>query len=315
MRRLWQKKSVRMVVYSSWTMLIFLLSLVWTYPSDALVAEIEAVVNKTGALKSFETQGASLSGLGVSLDGVKIVTKKGDPQLPWQFDRVWVGLNGFGFDPSKPALRFAVDAYQGQMSGLYDDGAIDLDLDNLDLGKIMPLQNIVKVGLSGRAQGEARIRMAKDKKGLRGLNGHVDLQLKAAGVGPGEIPIPGFGSALSLPMASVGDLPIRLEINKGELDLKRFKVTGGDVELAGEGTVSFVGRLSSARFDLSFDLHPTDKLKASQEGKNLLTALDPTSPLLPRRIKRSFSKAGWLGLSITGRLSRPRIKVRKSHVE
>jgi len=315
MKALWQKKPVRIAVFFSWTVLFFMLSLVWTYPSDALVAEIEAAVNKAGVLKSFEASNASLSGLGVALDGVKIVSKKGDPNLPWQFDRVWVGLKGFGFNPSKPALRFAVHAYDGEVSGLYDDGMIDLELEDLELGKIMPLQKIVKVGLSGSAEGQASLRLAKGKKGKRGLNGTVDLQNNGAGVGAGEIPIPGFGAALTLPKASVGDLPIKLDINKGEVELKKFKVTGGDVELAGEGTVSFVGRLASARFDLAFDLHATDKLKATQEGKNLLTALDPKSPLLPGRIKRSFSKAGWLGMSITGRASRPRIKVRKSHVE
>ena len=72
MQQLWQRKWVRILTYSSWTTLIFLLSLVWTYPSDALVAEVEAAVNKSGALKSFEARKASLSGLGVAIDGVSL---------------------------------------------------------------------------------------------------------------------------------------------------------------------------------------------------------------------------------------------------
>ena len=39
MQQIWQKKPVRILVYSTWTTLIFLISLVWTYPSDALVGE------------------------------------------------------------------------------------------------------------------------------------------------------------------------------------------------------------------------------------------------------------------------------------
>ena len=52
MQQLWQRKWVRILTFSSWTTFIFLLSLVWTYPSDALVAEVEAAVNQSGALMS-----------------------------------------------------------------------------------------------------------------------------------------------------------------------------------------------------------------------------------------------------------------------
>lgn len=315
MSKLWQRKGFRVSFYISWTLFFFMMSLVWTYPSDALVAEVEVAVNKSGALKTFAATGASLSGLGVALEGVELVTKKGDPNLPWQFKRVWVGLDGFSFDPKNPSARFKVDAYDGSIGGRYADRQLELEIDDLDLGRIMPLQKLVKVGLSGKAQGDATLKFAEKPAGMRGLSGTVGLEIKSAGIGPGEVPIPGFGSALTLPPATVGDLPIDLEINKGELELKKFKVTGGDVELAGEGTLAFVGRRGAGRMDLAFDLHPTDKLKATQEGKNLLTALDPKSPLLPSRIKRSFSKKGWLGLSVTGRTNRPRIKVRKSHVD
>ncbi|MDE0881202.1 MAG: type II secretion system protein GspN [Myxococcota bacterium] len=313
MAALWDKKALRIALYCSWTVLFFLFSLVWTYPSDALVAEVEAAVQKSGVLKTFEVDGASLSGLGVALTGVKVVSKAGDANLPWAIDRVWIGLNGFSFDPKKPALRFAVDAYQGSLSGLYDNGRLELSIEKLDLASIMPLQKIVKIGLSGQVEGDLDLKL-DTKKGLRSLAGSLDLQIVKTAIGPGEVPIPGFGASLTLPKATVGDLPISAKIIKGEVEIKPFKVTGGDVEFAGEGTVNFVGSLSSSRFDLAFDVHPTDKLKASQEGKNLLTALDPSSPLLPGRIKRSFSKAGWLGISITGRMSRPRIKVRKSNV-
>ena len=315
MRQFWERRWVRWSVYGWWTSLVFVLSLVWTYPSDALVAEVEAAVHQAGVLKSFEASGASLSGLGVAVEGVELVTSKGDPNLPWRFKRVWVGLKGLSFDPKNPSLRFAVDAYKGSVTGAYAARQLELNVEGLELGDVMPLQKIVKVGLSGRAEGAATLKFAEKPAGMRGLNGEVGMKILSAGVGPGEVPIPGFGSALTLPPASVGDLPLDLEINKGEFDLKKFKVTGGDVELAGEGTLSFVGRRSSGRMDLAFDLRPTEKLKSTQEGKNLLTALDPKSPLLPRSIKRSFSKAGWLGVSVTGRTNRPRIKVRKSHVD
>ena len=313
MQRLWSKKPVRLSIFVSWTVFVFLVSLVWTYPSDALVAEIEAAVSKGVKLKHFEVTSAGLSGLGVALKGVEVVTAKGDAKLPWKMDRLWVGLKGFRFDPQKPALRFAVDAYEGSVSGLYNDGELQLEVDDLNLARAMPMQKIVRVGLGGQLEGSVQAKLSP--KGLRKLNGEIDLTLVDAFVGPGEVPIPGFGSDLSFPKATVGTIPLDITIRKGELELKSFKVTGGDVELAGEGTLKFMSRLNASRFDMAFDVHATKKLNSTQEGKNLLTALDPKSPLLPSRIKRSFSKKGWLGVSLEGRLARPRIKVRKSRVQ
>ena len=242
MRQFWERRWVRWSVYGWWTSLVFVLSLVWTYPSDALVAEVEAAVNQAGVLKSFEASGASLSGLGVALEGVELVTSKGDPNLPWRFKRVWVGLKGLSFDPKNPSLRFAVDAYKGSVTGAYAARQLELNVEGLELGDVMPLQKIVKVGLSGRAGGTATLKFAEKPTGMRGLSGEVGMKILSAGVGLERSRF-WFGSALTLPPASVGDLPLDLEINKGEFDLKA-QVTGGDVELAGEGPL-LVGRRSS----------------------------------------------------------------------
>ena len=80
---------------------------------------------------------------------------------------------------------------------------------------MMPLQKIVKVGLSGRAEGAATLKFAEKPAGMRGLSGEVGMIL-SAGVGR-RGPDSWFGSALTLPPASVGDLPLDLEINKASL--------------------------------------------------------------------------------------------------
>ena len=66
----------------------------------------------------------------------------------------------------------------------------------------MPLQKIVKVGLSGRAEGAATLKFAEKPAGMRGLSGEVGMKILSAGVGPGEVDS-WFGSALTLPPASV----------------------------------------------------------------------------------------------------------------
>ena len=312
MARLWQRRAVRIAVYIQFTLVVFLLSLVATYPSDALVAEVEAAVAKSGALKSFSAREARISGLGVRLRGVALVSASGDAKLPWLIEDLWVGLKGFSFDTKAPAFRFAVSIYEGEISGSYDSGALQLAIRGIALGTAQPLQRLVKVGLSGRADGVVDVKLGK--KGIRQLSGEANLKITDTSIGPGELPIPGFGAPLSLPRASIGDLPLEMVIDKGAIELKPLKVVGGDIEIAAKGKVKFVGAVAATRLDLQFDLHATDRLKATQEGKNLLTALDPKSPLLPSRIKRSFSKKGWLGISLAGRFSRPRFQVRKSHV-
>lgn len=313
-QRFWSKTWVRVMVYSGWTTLFFLMSLIWTYPGDALVEEVSEAVRKSGALAHFDARDASISGLGVALEGVEIVTESGDANLPWRIDRVRVGLASFTTDVQSAALNFDVEAYGGSISGLVGKGALRVDLDGVELGRAMPLQKIIPTGLAGAAHGQ--VAMSYGEKVMRTLQGTIDLTLRSAAIGPGDVPIPGFGSSLSLPKATVGDLPLKIGISSGELELEPFKVTGGDVELAGEGTMRLVfSRIMASSMDLEFDVRPTDKLKATQEGKNLLTALDPKSPLLPRRIKRAFSKSGWLGVSVGGRLRNPRVQVRRSNVK
>ena len=108
MRQFWERRWVRWSVYGWWTSLVFVLSLVWTYPSDALVAEVEAAVHQAGVLKSFEASGVVVrSGRGAGRVGGH---QQGDePTLA--ILRVWVSLKGLS--SPKPNLRFAVDAYKG----------------------------------------------------------------------------------------------------------------------------------------------------------------------------------------------------------
>ena len=112
----------------------------------------------------------------------------------------------------------------------------------------------------------------------------------------------------------IGDLPLGLEVNEGKAVLKSIKVTGEQLELAAKGDVTLQRSLRLSALDLSVDARPTDKLKSTQEGKNLLNVLDRKSPLLPRKVKRNMSKKGWLGMTVSGRMSRPRFRMRKSNI-
>ncbi|HBU47929.1 MAG TPA: hypothetical protein DEB46_06425, partial [Myxococcales bacterium] len=119
---------------------------------------------------------------------------------------------------------------------------------------------------------------------------------------------------LTVPEIRVGDIPLGLEVKEGKASLQPIKVTGEQLELAAKGEVTLQRSLRLSALDLSVDARPTKKLNATQEGKNLLNVLDRKSPLLPRRVKRNMSKKGWLGMSVSGRMSRPRFRMRKSNI-
>ena len=313
MSSLWQKRWVRISVYSSFFSSMFLISLVLTYPSTALVAEIESGVAKGAPdIKNLVIEHAAISGLGLRLQNVEFTYGKGE--IPWRFDDLRIGLAGFGFDPEKPAFSIQAVAYGGEVDIQIDGAKVNARVDDLDLSSVLPLQDMLGIGIGGRLGGSIDMDASDPKQKWRKANGAVDLTLSAASVGPGKLPIPGFGQPLTVPQVMIGDLPLGLEVNEGKAVLKSIKVTGEQLELAAKGDVTLQRSLRLSALDLSVDARPTDKLKSTQEGKNLLNVLDRKSPLLPRKVKRNMSKKGWLGMTVSGRMSRPRFRMRKSNI-
>ncbi len=313
MANLWQKRWFRISTYSSFFTTMFLVSLVLTYPSAALVAEIEAGIAKGAPdIKNLMIEDAAISGLGLRLSNVEFTYGKGE--IPWRFDDLHIGLAGFGFDPESPAFSLSAVAYGGELDVQVNGAVVEGQVDALDLSAVLPLQDMLGLGIGGRLSGRLEMDVTDPKQKWRKANGAVNLTLSAASIGPGKLPIPGFGQPLTVPEIRVGDIPLGLEVKEGKASLQPIKVTGEQLELAAKGEVTLQRSLRLSALDLSVDARPTKKLNATQEGKNLLNVLDRKSPLLPRRVKRNMSKKGWLGMSVSGRMSRPRFRMRKSNI-
>ena len=313
MAQLWQNRWFRISTYSSFFSLAFLVSLVLTYPSAALVAEIESGIAKGAPdIKNLVIEDASISGLGLRLDHVEFTYGKGE--IPWRFDQLHIGLAGFGFDPENPAFHLSAIAYGGQLDLQVDGATVSAQLEDLDLSAVLPIQDMLGIGMGGRLAGNLNMDVSDPKQKWRKADGAIDLMLSGASIGPGKLPIPGFGQALTVPEVRIGDLPLGLEVKEGKATLAPIKATGEQLELAAKGEVTLQRSLRLSALDLSVDARPTEKLKSTQEGKNLLNVLDRKSPLLPKRVKRNMSKKGWLGMTVSGRLSRPRFRMRKSNV-
>jgi type II secretion system protein N len=312
--RWWQKKWFRGFSYCAWFSLVFVVSLVLTFPSAALVAAVEAQVAKAApALGDLSIDQASLrlgfSGPGVRLQGVTFSAGASE-QMPWSLDAVGVALKGFSFDPKNPAFEIGVDAYGGRADLSIDGLAVRAEVVEMDLAKLTPLHLAMGLGLGGKLSGDVDLTLGA--KTVARTTGSINLTLSAATLGPGKMPIPGFGSELSIPTATLGDVPIKLTLAKSKADLAPLKVTGGDIELAAEGRATLRRRLKHAGLDLRLDFRPTKALGKTKEGKNLLNILDKKSPLLPRMVKRKINKKGWMGMAVTGRLSKPSFRLRTS---
>jgi type II secretion system protein N len=312
--RQWEKKGFRGLVYSAWFTAVFAVGLVLTFPSDALVAAVQAQARTAvPALDDLAIEDARLSlgfsGPGVRLSGVTF-SAGASQQMPWSLEAVDVALKGFSFDPKQPAFDLSMRAYGGRVELGIDGLALRAELEGLDLGKVTPLHLAAGLGLGGVLSGE--VELALDAKTTARTTGTIDLTLAAATLGPGKMPIPGFGSELSIPVATLGDVPIKLTLAKSKIDLSPLKVTGGDIEFAAEGRANMRRRLKYAGLDLRLDFRPTKSLGKTKEGQNLLNILDKKSPLLPRMVKRKINSKGWMGLAVTGRLSKPSFRLRTS---
>lgn len=187
---------------------------------------------------------------------------------------------------------------QGEISGFTATSAesveLDLELDDLNLGEIGLIRRATGLILSSRIDGS--IDLAIDRGRPVRSEGRIDLDPRDIAIQPStvrlgemEIPLPqldvtkGRGSA------------IKMEMGKGVVTVEQFKLAGGDLELELSGKVFLSTRPENYRLNLNGSFKPSQKL----------------GDVLPFLfiVEKQQREDGSYPLSITGRLSRPAVKI------
>ena len=241
------------------------------------------------------------------------------PKIPDPPAPILVNVLRVGISPWKPwALP---DAFEGRLEAELLGGSVEADVDRgeeevtlaarwegLDLTRISVLRDALPLPLAGTLEGLVEVGVPVNDAGkpqLGGIEGKVELKLAAAELGPGRVPAKlGAFDFFDAPKARIGDLTGRIEFepNKRRATLHDFQFKGADAEGQITGYIQIDNRLKR----WGPRLHLRIKLDEPFVKKNSLSILTGN-----RKVKRGIDEDGFLGLGMSGVMSKPSFRITK----
>lgn len=288
------------LLYGAFFAAAFLLALRQTLPAAAIKDRLVMEASQRGwQLDADETGPAGL--IGLELRGVTVKDRSGlaipiewlDVTLP-----VWPLLRG------KVRVAVAARLYEGTVRGALDvTGApqvADLSLDRVDLSRAIPLRKAAGLDLDGLASGTARLTLAADAQAQ--ASGRADLTVTGAGLGGGQVPVPGMASGLTIPKLSLGQLTAAVKVEGGKAIFERLSTAGGDATVVADGfTVTLGPRLEFAPIYGKVSLKLGGAFAAKPEGKTLQAMADLA-------LSSGKGKDGSYALQVFGSLGHPQAR-------
>jgi len=288
---------LKFMAYLALFVFSFLLFLYWSFPYEVLK---DRLVGSLGGeydisieeLSPYWFTGIDISGLILRAPG------GGKSAELLNVKRITGRASFFSLLLGNPSVSFDVDIGKGEIVGVAqqseDEYDIDVELDDVDLKHFKMLGAKTGLNLSSRINGNIDLKI--DKRRPIRSEGRIsldlgDLKVSAAEIKLGEMVMPLPDIVLSKRSGS----DLKLEMGKGTVTIKSFKLTGGDFELDIKGKIFLSNEVDNYRFNLKGSFKASEKL-----GEAL--------PFL-FIVEKQKKEDGSFPLSITGRLARPSIKI------
>lgn len=185
---------------------------------------------------------------------------------------------------------------EGDLSVSKDDILMDAEFSQFSLSHVPYIKEMILLPLEGTVSGI--VDMHWSTKEMNNTHGKVKLDLNDWKIAPGKIG-PFMGAELEVPMVVLSEKKggkIELEIEKGRVNMKQFLLPGPDLKLQLAGRIQLQPRFNLSRVTLSgsFNFSP-----AVQEVFGLIVVM----------IDKQKNEQGEFPLSISGRITKPEIKV------
>ncbi|MDO8519541.1 MAG: type II secretion system protein GspN [Deltaproteobacteria bacterium] len=178
--------------------------------------------------------------------------------------------------------------------------SLDLDLDKISFVEIPYLSQSVKIPMEGLMKGEIGLKIYPEE--VTKNEGKIDLKILQFKIPPSHL-TPYSGFDLDLPetlLSGDGEGVIRVNMEKGKLEIVEINFPGEDIKLNLSGTVQLNRRFSLSRIMINGNFQLSDKLK---EAFPLILVID-----------KQKNEDGSYPLTISGRISKPQIKVGTSDI-
>jgi type II secretion system protein N len=220
------------IAYGAFTLLAFLLALRFTFPADAVKQRLVLEAAARGwTIEAAEVAPGGL--LGVEAEGVTVEDRSG---LKVPVDELTASLRLLPLLTGKRSVAFEARLYEGEVSGIADlsgsSRRLALDVEGVDLARVLPLRKASRLDLLGKVHGTADL--VVDATGNERPTGRIDLTVREAGVAGGQLPVPGMATGLTVPRIGLGEVTAAVRLDGGKATFERLDAKGGDAELTGE---------------------------------------------------------------------------------
>jgi type II secretion system protein N len=205
-------------------------------------------------------------------------------------------------------VEFWARAFDGEIKGTAPvgdgKGDVELELENVDIGKIDPIVQTIGVPIKGIATGKLALSAPEGK--FNKANGTVDFTIAGAVVSDGKTKIQGL---IELPPAKLGNITLSAEAKDGVLKVNKLSANGTDLELVGDGKVTLKEPWNEAVADLYLRFKFTDAYRGKNNTTKMLLGepggaaagmIETTVP----KMKRAKRPDGFYGWHVHGPLKR-----------
>lgn len=317
------KKHWPKVVFPLFYLACFLTFVSWTFPFDRVKERIVVAFNAqqskgiSGAPQQLSIDELSsywLSGVrarGVRLKGSPAKAGEAAPELVIDEARARVAILPLLIGHKNVA--FGLDAFDGTIKGTFEDHGsirtVEVEVDNVDVGKISVLTEQLGFPLSGRLTGKLALDLPEGKASKAGGSVHFEIQELSAGTAK-ELALKTPMGPFTLPRLSVGTLVIDGTATNGVLKIAKVGATGKDIELDGDGRVQLRELATDAQIDVGVKLKINDGYRGKNEKTTTLFGKPggggpPAIIELDPKMSRAKTSDGFYAFRVRGTLAKP----------
>lgn len=313
------KKIARIAAYPLVYLVAFVLFALMTFPFDRLRDRVVIGFNeeqrKTGGQQELFIE--SMSGYwltGVTAKAVRVVAASSDPAQPPSelvLDEARARLSILPLLVGRQTVTFSIKSFGGTVEGEFTisgkDRSVDVELKDIDIGKVSPIADVVGLPMEGKLGGTVRLSMP-DGKAAKGT-GTVAFDIRDVAIGDGKAKLRG---ALALPRLSVGTVVFSADAKEGVIKLNKFGATGRDLDLQGDGRIQMRELATESQCDMNLRFKFNDSYRNKSEiTKTLFGAPGSSIPPLfemDPKIKSAKRPDGFYGFHLRGKLSKLEIE-------
>lgn len=253
---------------------------------------------KVDDVSTWRISGLSLSNVNMTWPAIDIITENN-----LKIDSLKARIGLFSYLLGTKNLSVQSKMYDG-----YLDATVDLDnknnlkylsaeSKNINLSKILFIPNTYGLSINGILQMQVDI---KNNKKIEDANGTIKLSIKNSSVKLNNLSafLGGVGGAVDLPLLSLGEITIDLDVAKKEVIAKTFKISNGDLEAEITANISLNEQITSSTINATGWFSLKESVIESNETLKTLYSILP-------QLSASKINNNKVGFKVNGTLKYP----------